>query len=191
MNSLHYSLRSRLPSRQDMLLVFGLVVFAVFGWSIRGFLYKLPSFALYFGLGANLAVLSYMAAFALIESLVVTGFLILLGMLLPASWLRSGFAYKAFLIVLVMTIAMILFEGYYRADFLKDILAGYTYMFPPFALGLAGSGLALGALLWLFRRYGRLQRYALYALEQISLFTYIYVPLGLIGVLVVLVRNLR
>jgi hypothetical protein len=174
-----------------VLLVFGLVLFAVFGWSIRGFLFKLPAFALYFGVGADLAVLAYMMAFALIESLIVTAVLVALAALLPAGWLRAGFAYKGFLIVLVATAAIILFEGYYRADFLKDILAGYSYMFPPFIAGLLGSILALGVLLWLFRRYKRLQRYAVYALEQISLFTYIYVPLGLIGLVVVLVRNLR
>lgn len=190
MNSLLHSFRARLPARREVLLVFGVVLFAVFGWSIRGFLYKLPSFSLYFGLGANLAVLCYMMAFALIESLIVTAALVILAALLPSGWLRRGFAYKGFLIVLVATVATILFEGYYRAGFLKDILAGYTYMFPPFIAGLIGSILVLGLLLWLFRRYQRLQRYAVYTLEQISLFTYIYVPLGLIGIIVVLVRNL-
>ncbi len=190
MKSLLHLTTTRLPTRRDVLLVFGVVLFSVFGWSIRGFLYKLPAFTLYFGLGANLAVLCYMFAFALVESLLVTAVLVLLGTLLPSGWLKSGFAYKGFLIVLVASAAVILFENYYRADFLKDMLAGYTYMFPPFIVGLMGSVLLLAALMWLFHRYQRLQRYALYAVEQISLFTYIYVPLGLIGVVVVLVRNL-
>ncbi len=190
MKSLLHLFEARLPVRRDVLLVFGVVLFAVFGWSIRGFLYKLPAFSLYFGLGANLAVLSYMLAFALLESLIVTAVLTLAASLLPSGWLKAGFAYKSFLIILVSTIAIILFEAYYRSDFLKDILAGYTYMFPPFLVGLFGSVLALTGLLWLFHRYQRLQRYAIYAVEQISLFTYIYVPLGLIGLVVVMLRNL-
>ncbi len=190
MKSLRHLIEVRLPVRRDVLLVFGVVLFAVFGWSIRGFLYKLPAFSLYFGLGANLAVLSYMLAFALLESLVVTAVLILAASLLPSGWLRAGFAYKSFLIILVATIAIILFEAYYRSDFLKDIMAGYTYMFPPFIAGLLGSLLVLTGLLWLFHRYQRLQGYVIYAVEQISLFTYIYVPLGLVGLVVVMVRNL-
>ncbi len=35
----------------------------------------------------------------------------------------------------------------------------------------------------------RWQKYLVYAAEQLGIFTYIYVPLGLIGLLVVLVRN--
>jgi hypothetical protein len=174
-----------------MLLVFGAVIFAVYGWSIRGFFYKLPSFMLYFGLGANLAILCYMLAFALLESLLVTSLLVLVSVILPSRWLKAGFAYKAFLVILVATIAMILFEGYYRAAFLKDILAGQTYPFPPFILGMAGSILALAALLWLFHWKPRLQAYALDVAERMSLFTYIYVPLGIIGLVVVLARNLR
>jgi hypothetical protein len=45
-------------------------------------------------------------------------------------------------------------------------------------------------LLWLFHWKPRLQRYALDVVERMSLFMYIYVPLGIIGLLVVLARNL-
>ena len=143
MHFLPDTIRTRLPSGHEILLVFGVVAFAVFGWSIRGFLYKLPAFTLYFGAGANLAVLAYMMAFALLESVLVVGFLVALSAILPSGWLRSGFAYKAFLIVVVATAAMILFEGYYQASFFKDILAGQTYMFPPFVSGAAGAALVL------------------------------------------------
>jgi hypothetical protein len=190
MNFLTDIIQARLPARRDILLVFGVVLFVVFGWSIRGFFYKLPAFSLYFGVGANLAILSYMMAFALLESVLVTGLLVLLSALLPAGWLKSGFAYKGFLIILVSTIAMILFQGYYSSNFLKDILAGQTYPFPPFLRGAIGSVLALAALLWLFHWKPQLQRYVLDVVERLSLFTYIYVPLGIIGLLVVLVRNI-
>lgn len=190
MTSLSSSIRARLPVQKDMFLVFGVVLFAVFGWSIRGFFYKLPAFSLYFGLDANLAILCYMMAFALLESLLVTSALVAIAAILPFGWLRSGFAYKGFLIILVATVAMILFEGWYKADFFKDILAGQTYPIPPFILGVAGSVLGLGTLLWLFHWQPRLQRYALDIVERMSLFAYIYVPLGVVGLAVVLVRDL-
>ena len=189
-SSLIDRLCARFPARPEVVRVLGVVLFAVFGWTIRGFLYKIPSFTLYFGLGANLAILSYMLAFALLESIIVTGILVLLSALLPARWLRDGFDYKGFIIVLVAAAAMILFENYYKADFFKDILAGATYPFPPFAQGAIGAVLLLAALLWLAHVQPRFRKYVLFVVEQLSLFTYIYVPLGLIGLAVVIIRNL-
>jgi hypothetical protein len=183
-------LRSRLPARSDILQVFSFVLFVVCGWSIRGFLYKIPAFSLYFSLGANLAVLCYMLGFALLESILVTAVLVVLAALLPARLFKEGFAYKGFVAVVVSTIAMILFEGYYQVEYFKDILAHNYSSIPPFVAGLLGAVGSLTALLWLFHHRPALQKYALYLLEQLSLFTYIYVPLGLLGLIVVIARNL-
>lgn len=189
--SIAHSFRSRLPGTREMLKVFGVVLFAVFGWSIRGFLFKIPAFTLYFGLGTNLAILCYMFAFALFESVLVIAVLVLLAGLLPARFMKDGFAYKAFLIVLVATIAMIVFEGYFKVEYFKDIMAGNESSIPPFAAGVVVSLASLFGLLWLFRVKPALQRLALYVVEQFSVFTYIYVPLGLVGLIVVIARNLR
>ncbi len=189
LQSISHSIQKRLPARVEALRVFGVVLFAVFGWSIRGFLYKVPAFTLYFGLSANLAILSYMLSFALLESVLVIAALLALAACLPARWLKQGFAYKGSLIVFVAAVAMILFEQWFRIGFFKDIMAGQYYMVPPFIIGLASSIVALFGLLWLLRAQPRFQKYILYAAEQLGIFTYIYVPLGLIGLAVVLIRN--
>lgn len=188
--SLTRAMGKRLPARRDALQVFGVVLFAVFGWSIRGFLYKVPSFTLYFGLTSNLAILCYMFAFALLESALVMGFLLVVSAALPSRWFKDGFAYKGFVVILVTTIASILFEGWYRIDFFKDLMAGDTSSIPPFAMGVVLSAILLAALLWIFRVWPRLQTIARFVMEQLSIFTYVYVPLGLLGLVVVLIRNL-
>ena len=190
LNTLVHLLQGRLPARRDTLQVFGVILFTVFGWSIRGFLYKIPSFTLYFGLSSNLSILSYMLSFALLESGLVAGALLLLSMALPARFLKEGFAYKGCLITFTATTAMILFESWFRIDFFKDIMAGQYYMVPPLVIGLVLSVGLLLLLLWLFRAKPQLQKYVLYAAEQLGIFTYIYVPLGLIGLAVVIVRNI-
>ncbi len=184
-------MRRRLPSRSDILQVFGVILFAVFGWSIRGFLFKIPSFTLYFGLTANLAVLSYMLAFALLESALVMGMLLALSIALPSPVFREGFAYKGFIVVLVATVAAIVFESWYRIDFFKDMMAGMTYPIPPFIIGILVSIAVLALLFWIFHAWPRLQRYAVIVMEQLSIFMYIYVPLGLLGLIVVFIRNLK
>jgi hypothetical protein len=182
---------SRLPAGREIVDVFGVVLFAVFGWSIRGFLFKIPAFSLYFGLASNLAILCYMFAFALFESLFVTGFLILVAAVLPSRFLRRGFSYKGFIVVLVATAAMILFDQYYKVEFFKDLMAGNDSSIAPFVIGLIASTLVVVALLWLARVQPRVQHFVLRAVEQLRIFTYIYIPLGLIGMTVVILRNLR
>jgi hypothetical protein len=181
---------SRLPERKELREVFNVVLFSVFGWSIRGFLFKMPSFLLYFGLKNNLAILCYMLAFALIETLIVTGVLALISMLLPARVLRKGFAYKGFLTILVASIALILFQGFSQVNFFKDVEASNYSSVPPLVVGLVVAVAALVVLFWIFQRWPRFQKYLLTLVEQFGVFTYIYVPLGLIGLVVVIIRNL-
>jgi hypothetical protein len=99
--------RERLPTRVEILYVFGGVVFVIYSWAIRGFLYQLSSLRLYHTLGEIFGVFSYLMAFALIESLIIMGGLILMGFILPGKWFREGFAYKGFITTLVAGIAMI------------------------------------------------------------------------------------
>ncbi len=189
-DNLSQLIRRRLPARSEALQVLGVVLFAVFGWSIRGFLYKFPSFTLYFGLTSNLAILCYMFAFALLESALVMALLLIASVALPSRFYREGFGYKSFVILLVAIAAAIVFESWYRIDFFKDIMAGLDYPIPPFLIGTAVTLVLLAALLWLFGIWPRLQKIAHFLMEQFSIFTYIYVPLGLLGLLVVLIRNL-
>ena len=120
----------------------------------------------------------------------MTGVLILISMLLPARVLRQGFAYKGFLTILVASVALILFQGYSQVIFLKEMLADNYSSVPPLVIGLVVAAAVLAVLLWIFQRWPRFQKYLLSLVEQFGVFTYIYVPLGLIGLMVVIIRNL-
>src|SRR5512143_537006 len=94
-------LSRRLPDRRAFLLVYGGVVFIVYSWALRGFFYQLSSFILYHSVGDILAIFAYMMALALLESVAAMAVLLLAAILLPEAWFRQGFAYKAFLAMLV------------------------------------------------------------------------------------------
>ena len=122
-----------------------------------------------------------MMAFALLESLVLTGILTLLSALLPPSWLRVGFDYKASLAVLIAGIASIVLQN--------DL--GYYF---PALLPLIGGTLA-AFLIWTvlvvwLQRAPAAQQAITGFIERFTVFSYIYVPLGVIGLAVVLIRNL-
>lgn len=173
--------KSRLPSRQDAFVVLGVIVFAVFSWSIRGFFFIFPSIVLRYAAGEIFAIFSYMETFALLESLLFLGGLIVLSAVLPKTWLRDGFSYKGFLIVLLGSIASILYQTSLGSN-LPDAQMYYLW-----AGGLAL--LAIGSIL-LFHFIQRWQAVLISIAERFTVFAYLYIPIGCISLTVVVFRNL-
>jgi len=177
-------IRKRLPERSDFLAVLGVVVFVVFGWSVRGFLHEVPSFINYFRVGQILAIFAYMMGFALLESLLATFGLGLLSVLLPTAWFRNGFVYKGFVTIVVGGIAML---------WLENTVMSWSNRFPPLDLLLTFVGITLGAwmILLVMSHYLKpLQKALIYIADRIGVMVYLYVPLGVLGLVVVLTRNL-
>ena len=116
-------IQRRLPRVEEILDVLGVSVFVLFSWSLRGFLYNLPSFLHSLSVGAILGILCYMMAFALLESLLLVCCLLLISIVLPGKWYRDGFAYKGFLTILVISITSIQIQSILSADWpSKEIL---------------------------------------------------------------------
>ncbi len=174
-------LRKRAPSREQVLAVLSVVVLAVYSWSLRQFFFKLPSLLYYSTAGDILSVLAYMLVLALFESLFVMAGLIFVSMLLPSKWFRDGFAYKGFLAVLIGALASIHLQKNLPTHFPAMAML-YSY---------AGiTGLILVASIWLAHVTPQLQRLLLRLVDSISIMTYIYIPLGLVSLAVVVFRNL-
>jgi hypothetical protein len=173
-----------LPELQEIRYVLGWVVFVIYSWAIRGFFYQLPSLSLYHNFGDIFAVFSYLMAFALLESLTTMLVLLLAALVLPRSWFREGFAYKGLIIILVAAIATIQ---------LNDYLYSLNYAAPPANVIYAGLGITLITMvifILLFQNILPLQKILLAIEDRFQIFIYIYVPLGILGLTVVLVRIL-
>ncbi|MGE5248893.1 MAG: hypothetical protein ACM3QS_01665 [Bacteroidota bacterium] len=171
----------RLPDRRAFLLVYGGVVFIIYSWALRGFFFQLSSFLLYHSVGEIIAIFAYMMALALLESLAVMAVLMVTAALLPEAWLRRGFVYKAFLATLVASAGAIALETYLTR---QTGSPGLLYA------GLALSLLAWAGLIQFFDRLPRPRSLLLDLIERLQIFAYIYVPLGLLSLLIVLIRNL-
>jgi len=174
-------IRNRFPHRSEILSVLSIAVFICFSWSIFNFFNILSSFILYFALGEIAAVFAYMMAFALLESLAVTGFLVLLSALLPAPWLKHGFAYKGFVILVIATIAALLFQR------------SLGTVFPPIPALAAFSLLPITFIVIVIRMLrsqpniknliGKIQ-------DRFQVMSFVYIPLGVLCLIVVAFRNL-
>jgi hypothetical protein len=172
---------TRFPHRSDVIAVLSIAVFVCFSWSIIGFFNKLSSFLLYFKPAEIAAIFAYMMAFALLESLVSTGLLVLLSALLPSSWLRDGFAYKGFVILVIAT-----------ADALA-LQKSLGDVFPPTRTLLLLSIVPLVLIVILLvalRSTPRLQSLLLNVQDRFLILLFVYLPIGIISLIAVTFRNL-
>ena len=121
-----------------------------------------------------------MMAFAFLESLLITGILVLLSAILPSNWLRNGFAFKAFIVIVMATASAIL---------LQRTMQGTMPALPVLTL------IWFTPLVWavifiiLAQRKPRVQSILLEIAERISIMLFIYVPIGLISLIAVTVGN--
>ena len=175
------SIQKRFPRRYDMLAVFGVAVFVCYSWTMLGFLNKLSSFLLYFTLGEIANILAFMMAFTLLESLVVTVLLVLLSATLPAGWLREGFAFKGFIIVIVATGTSILFQTLLDSNFPHPLIL-LLFLLAPIGLAIV----LIAKIRSMPRAYNLIHNIQ----DRILIMLFVYVPLGLVSLVFVLYKNL-
>lgn len=174
-------IRNRLPSRSEIIAVFSVAVFACHSWTMLGFFNKLSSFILYFTIGEILSIFAYMMSVALLESIAVTILLVLLSVILPPSWLREGFAYKGFVIIAIVTAASILFQKFLPDDYPSTLMLAVSAIVPI---------VLIVVLIAISQAFPRLRSLLLDIQDRISIILYIYVPIGILSLIVVFIRNL-
>jgi len=122
-----------------------------------------------------------MMAFAFLESLLVTGALVLLSAILPSNWLRDGFVYKGLIAIVMGTIAAII---------LQRTLQGAFPALPILTLIWFTPLVWTAVFIILVQRKPRVQSVLLDIAERISIMIFIYFPIGILSLVVVAFRNL-
>ena len=173
-------IKRRLPARNEMILALSMAAFLVFTWSLRALFFNFPAFMLSFNMGEILVIAAYMLAFALLETLLVMLLTVLLAVLLPGVLLKEGFSYKASFFFIAFAVISI------HLQFVMTNQPKISYL----ALEL-GRALILWLVPVLLVRYVRVVRQIVMdILDRLTIFSYIYLPLGVISLLVVAVRLL-
>ena len=170
----------RLPAREETFLVLSLATFLVFTWTLRELFYNFPAFILSYNLGEILVIAAYVLAFALLETLSATLFLLTLSILLPAFALRDGFAYKAsFALIAAAAISI----------HLQIVMTNQPKINALLLEAAGGFGLWLVPVL-LTRYLPPVRKIMLDVLDRLTIFSYLYLPLGVISLVVIVVRLL-
>ncbi len=178
--------RVNLPTLKDNLPVFSTVVFFVYGWALYRFFFHVPSWLYYWQIWDVLVLACYVLAYALVESLLVFTAVWLLALLLPKRWLRECFAICGTSLVALLALGAFLLQR--KAAQLMEMELGQLVLYP--LLALLAILLAAWGLNQVYRRVPLLERLARELANRMVIFAYLYPPLSLIGLIVVLVRNL-
>ena len=179
-------LKAKFPSRQEALAVFSVISFIVFSWTLYRTFWWIPSWLEYLSVWSILIIIAYVLAFALFESLMLMGLMVLLSLLFPRRAFKDQFIVQGSVLSLVLGLGAFLIQR--DVGVIYQLELEQTFLYP--ALILVGVVLVVYFSSFLFRKLPALSRLALAVAERMTIFAYLYVPLGLIGLLVVVARNL-
>ena len=170
-------------TRRELVLILGAVGGPVFTWAALGFLRKLPSWLLTLETSTLVGAFAYTQTFALAESVILTLVLAGIGGLLPRRWFPAGYVAFACGLGIAGGICMALLHLLVLMQ-----LRGVG------DLELLGAGLllalvALGVAVTSARLDGMARTTQLLA-DRLALLLWIYVPLSLASLAIVIARNI-
>lgn len=136
---------------------------------------------LYLKVAEIAGIFAFMMTFAFLESLLVTGALVALSVILPSTWLKDGFAYKSFIVMTMATSASIILQRTMKGELPS----------PYILLLISFTPLVWTAVFILIvQRSPRLQNILINIADRISIMLFLYGPIGLLSLIVVALGNL-
>ncbi len=179
-------LASRRPSRAETWPVFSIFAFLVFSWALYRMFWYVPSWIEYLSLGNILVIAAYTLGFALLESGMMLGLILLLCLALPPRWFRQQFTAQASALALVLGGGAYLIQR--QVSMIYDWTTGMIYA--GVSGGLIGVVIFVLVSAWLFRRFSNLPRLVCAFAERMTIFGLLYTALGVLGLIVIIFRNL-
>lgn len=168
----------RFPNFSEIVSVYAVIASMLFAWAILLFIWYLPSWLYFMGYDDLLGVFCYVIASSFVESLAFLSFLLLLSFLLPQKYFKGEFvAYGASIALCVIGLIMIRL-GLYNA---------YSISIPRFKEVLVFAPIVVSLLSIKIRP---LRRALMWFSDRLVVFLYILIPLSMLSLLVIFVRNI-
>lgn len=146
----------------------------------------MPSWLKYMTLGEILVITAYALAFALIESLVITVLLLILSLVFPVKVFRDKFIPQGSILVLVAGFVAVMLQENMSEVYHLKIRQLTTYPI----IGILAVVVMIFVLSWIFDRLSILTRLIQSIAERMTVFSYIYVPISVVSLVIVTLRNL-
>ena len=171
----------RLPNKSNIVSVYSIIAFMIYSWTFITFFFKLSSWVYYLTFGEIADIFTYAMVTDLFESMALLLGLLLLCLLLPATFLKDDFRIRG---------------TWLAIGFLGTLM---VYLVPAFGirdrginpgLWLAGAILLTVSLTVFFSRLRFTRRFAHFITDRMIVFLVIFTPLSVISLLALVVRVL-
>ena len=173
-------LLKRIPKLEQIKPVYAVIVVMIYTWSFILFFWRLPSWLYYLTLGEIAVIFSYMVVVDLMESVLVLLAPLMLAIILPQKWFYDQFITKGnYLILLSLGYLMLFYE-----NLINEILSPWVLLQKVLIIGLV-----ILALTFLIDKVGFLNKFTQEFSNRAIIFLYIWIPISLLSLLTVLVRN--
>src|SRR5688572_6233481 len=176
----------QIPDREIILNVFGMTICFIYSWTLFASFYSIPSWIYFLDVFQIISIYAYSFAFDFVES-VSTLFVILLIELIIIGVFNGkpdGFRSRAILFLLVVisfsAFRLFRFNGY------EDMLNFSNYE----SIWWLGGVLLYLVLITLALKITWMKTFLDDMVDRASVFLYIYLPLSLISLLIVIIRNI-
>ena len=182
--------KKKLPSKDEIIPVYGVILFPIFSWTIYRLLWNLPSWQKdLFSTWEVLVLSAYGLAFALVESLTILGLILLLSVILPAKYLKDKFvAQGSALLWVFFSLAVAVQYGIASVVFLSWSIKQFAIT-SALILILSILLLTVGPY-FLIRRFEKLEVFFTSLADRMTIFLIIYLPLGILSLILVILRNI-
>jgi hypothetical protein len=184
------ALKKRLPSKAEIIPVYATILFPIYSWTIYRLLWNLPSWQKdIFSIREMLVLCAYGLAFALVESLSVLGFILLLSVILPAKYLKDKFVAQgsaALWVFFILTIAAQ--YGIASVVFLNWSIKQFVIA-SAFILILSLLLLTIGPY-FLIHHSKKMEVFFTSLADRMMIFLFLYLPLGIMSLMLVILRNI-
>ena len=175
-------LKNRFPSLQQILAVYGLISLIIYCWTLIWFFWKLPSWEYFMNIGEIATVFAYAMATNFLECLTVLLMPLFLCAVLPAKWFKDFFLSRGSSLVIL---------GLAYMMYISSHIASNDDSYPTNVVRLIPViGLLILILTFLGGRIGLLRKLFEGLADRATIFSYIFLPVGFISLLVVIGRNI-
>ena len=172
----------RFPNISAILPVYAVIAVPIFGWTITSWLWKLPSWLNFLRPGEITAIFFYAILTAFVESMLVCSFLLLLCLILPSRMFRDQFIVRGTWLAIGLALS-ILGNGVWRG------MTRFTYAEVSLTLWSIVSLIIIVLLTFISTKVRFMTRVAYWISDRLIIFLYILIPLSILSILVVVVRN--
>jgi hypothetical protein len=161
-------------------------VFFVFSWALYRTSWYVPSWLESLSIWSVLIIIAYVLSFALFESACLLALVVFFSLFFPLKVFKEKYVLLGSSLAVLLSVGAVLVQRKINLVYRLELWQLWSYPL----VGLLASVLLVVLLAFLFNHFPLLGRLVNAVVDRMVIFVYIYVPLGLLALLVVLVRNI-